>query len=64
VGGLPWDYRIKVWDVETGRERISLGGPSFGFANLTFSPDGKWLAAAAANDKTVWLWELAYQGWK
>lgn len=54
------DKTLRFWDVTTGQEVRSLANVS-GLSNwpaaLTFSPDGRWLAAGSENN--VKLWETA-----
>jgi eukaryotic-like serine/threonine-protein kinase len=53
------DNTVRLWDVVTGQERISLkcpNGPEWPF--VSFSPDGKTLAAGKP-DGTVQLWHAA-----
>ena len=51
------DGAIKLWEVKTGREVLSLRGDALGAATLAFSPDGLLLATAKnLNDGTVTLW--------
>ena len=51
--------RVRLWDVQTGKIlwKVSAAHPA-GFASLTFSADGKRLAAGC-HDQTVRLWDLA-----
>lgn len=41
--GEAWDAKARVWDVKTGRRKVTVAGGS-GAARLAFSPDGKRLA--------------------
>ncbi|GAK58061.1 WD-40 repeat protein [Candidatus Vecturithrix granuli] len=49
---------IKVWNVEDGRELLTLPGHSMIVESLSFSPDGKLLASGSA-DRTIKLWNIA-----
>jgi WD40 repeat protein len=48
---------VRIWDLATGRERLSLKVSLEGILSLAFSPDGRWLLTSSA-DKTVKLWEV------
>jgi WD40 repeat protein len=55
--GVARDYRAGVWDVERGRETFALfgaGGEVGEVTSLTFSPDGRRVAAAAGGRTVVW----------
>ena len=49
------DKTIKLWDVQTGKERATLQAKS-GIA-VAISPDGKTLALGSL-DKTIKLWDM------
>ena len=53
-GGL--DTAIKIWDPETGLERISLTGIQLGVFSLGWSPDGTRLAAGEF-PSNAYIWE-------
>ena len=50
------NIRIKLWDVETGKEIITLSGHTEPIESLAFSHDGKILASGSF-DGTVLLWD-------
>jgi len=56
VTGESW-HRLRIWDVETGKERIPLLGHEGIMDSLAFSPDGKSLATVARDD-TLRLWDV------
>lgn len=49
---------IKLWDVKSGRELMTLYGHRSHISLLVFSPDGKTLASGST-DGTARLWEVA-----
>ena len=52
-----YDRKIKLWDVATGEERLTLSGHYSSVESVAFSPDGKTLAAAT--EQSVDLWDVA-----
>ena len=53
------DGTIKLWDVATAKQRLSLDGHSgWPVFSVAFSPDGKQLASGS-HDRTTKLWDVA-----
>lgn len=50
-------FSVKLWDVTTGKERLSLPGHKEGVNGLAFTPDGRTLVTAG-RDGTIKLWNL------
>jgi WD40 repeat protein len=48
---------VKVWDVGTGKEVLTLKGHTEWFCGLAWSPDGSRLASASY-DQTVKVWDV------
>ena len=41
------DKTVKIWDLMTGRELLTLSGHAYSVTSVAFSPDGKRLASAS-----------------
>jgi WD40 repeat protein len=51
------DKTIKLWDLETGQEILTLTGHNDYIRSVSISPDGK-ILASGSGDKTIKLWNL------
>jgi len=49
----PGDYRLRIWEVESGREVLTLAGHNADVGSLSFSPDGSRLASGGYDVK-IW----------
>ncbi len=58
IATASYDTQIKLTDVATGKERLTLKEHSDGVYGVAFSPDGKQLASCSA-DRAVKVWEVA-----
>jgi len=50
------DDRVRVWDVDTGKELLTLKGHAASVYAVAYSPNGK-LLASASMDRTVKVWD-------
>ena len=48
------DHTIRIWDVASGNETLTLRGHLDYVTGLSFSPDGRWLASAGTRDIRIW----------
>ena len=53
-----WDGTVRLWQVETGQELLTLAGSGSAVFSVAFAPDGRALAAgcAGAPQGTALLW--------
>jgi RNA polymerase sigma factor (sigma-70 family) len=51
--------RVMLFDVGTGESLRQLSGDRLAFESVTFSPDGKTVAAAGGHDAKLHLWDTA-----
>ena len=47
---------LKIWDIKTGKELLTLAGHTGAVAAVAFSPDGKRIATGSY-DRTAKVWD-------
>lgn len=58
AAGSSFDPHLKLWDTATGELIAALSEPQSRTRAVSFSPDGRFVAAGGG-DKKIWVWELA-----
>jgi WD40 repeat protein/serine/threonine protein kinase len=58
AAGSSFDPHLKLWDTATGELIAALSEPQSRTRAVSFSPDGRFVAAGGG-DKSIWVWELA-----
>ena len=48
---------VKLWDVDTGREVLTLKAPGVGTEAASFSPDGRKIWGGLDEDGRTWAWD-------
>lgn len=56
TGGGSGREAVKLWDLVTCREMLTLAGDGSVFNSVAFSPDGNWLVARSSVESRLHLW--------
>jgi WD40 repeat protein len=60
VAGSNWDGTLRLWDLESGRERVNIPAIEGWITNVFFAPDSKTFATGDPNNAhAVLLWDTA-----
>jgi WD40 repeat protein len=55
------DNTLKVWNLKTAQELLTITGNSNGANDVVMTPDGKYLVSHTSYDNTLHVWELETQ---
>jgi WD40 repeat protein len=53
------DHSLRIWDVDSGRQRFRIAQITGCFEYVVFSPDGRLLASVPGPDNRIQLWDSA-----
>jgi WD40 repeat protein len=56
AAGGPIDGTVKVWDTQTGQDKLTLKGHTGSVTGVAFSPDGQRIVSGSL-DGTVRVWD-------
>ncbi len=51
------DHTLKVWDLEYGRELLTLRGHTDRVTGIAVTPDGRWVISSSS-DRSLKVWDL------
>ena len=52
------DHELRVWEIDSGREVLTLSGHQSPVTCVAWSPDGKWIASSAQESEMI-VWDAA-----
>jgi WD40 repeat protein len=55
------DNTLKLWNLKTAQELLTITSNSNGANDVVMTPDGKYLVSHASYDNTLHVWELETQ---